>query len=32
MIRTCSKCKGSMQGETQQIPKEIPLPILPHTG
>ena len=29
MNRLCSKCQnGVMEGETQQIPKQIPLPIL----
>jgi hypothetical protein len=29
MMRYCSKCQGGvMEGETQTIPKQIPLPIL----
>jgi hypothetical protein len=29
VMRYCSKCQGGvMEGETQQIPKQIPLPIL----
>lgn len=33
MRRHCSKCQsGVMEGETQQIPKQIPLPILHAIG
>jgi hypothetical protein len=27
MIRSCIKCGGSMQGETQYITKRVPLPL-----
>ena len=26
MMRTCPKCQGYMRGETQYIPKRVPLP------
>ena len=33
MMGHCSKCQsGAMEGETQQIPKQIPLPILHAIG
>jgi predicted nucleic-acid-binding Zn-ribbon protein len=26
MMRPCSKCQGNMRGDTQFIPKQVPLP------